>query len=106
MSWITLDEVKHQLRLETDDTGQDLLLNLYIGAARRAIEQHTDRELLDAPQDDMTERQLVIGDDIRAAGLLMVAHWFANREAVADVEKVEVPFAFRYLIGPHARMPI
>ncbi|WP_421153144.1 head-tail connector protein [Aeromonas dhakensis] len=106
MPWITLEEVKHQCRLEEDDASQDLLLNLYIGAASRAIEQHTDRELLDAPQAEMTDRQLVISDDIKAAGLLMVAHWFNNREAVSDFEKVEVPFAFRYLIGPYTRMPI
>lgn len=105
MAWITLEEVKHQCRLELDDTSQDLLISLYMAAARRAIEKHTDMELLDDEPGEKTERQLVITDDLKAAGLLMVGHWFSNREAVSDVEKVEVPFAFRFLIAPYTRMP-
>ncbi|MDA1380603.1 head-tail connector protein [Plesiomonas shigelloides subsp. oncorhynchi] len=36
-------------------------------------------------------------DDIKLAILLMVGHWYTNREAVSDYEKAEVPMSFRFL---------
>lgn len=106
MPWITLEEVKHQCRLEIDDTSQDLLLDLYIGAAKHAIEQHTDRELVESLPEAPTARHLVITDDIRLATLLIIGHWFNNRESVADFEKTEVPLAFGFLLSPYRRIPI
>lgn len=42
---------------------------------------------------------------IGQAILLLVGHWFANREAVSTGEMKEVPLAVEALIGPH-RVPV
>lgn len=106
ISVVTLAEVKQQCRLEPDDDQEDMLLTLYIKAARHAIEQHTDRELVESLPEESTARHLVITEDIRLATLLIIGHWFNNRESVSDFEKTEVPLAFGFLLSPHRRIPI
>lgn len=41
--------------------------------------------------------------DLTAAMTLLVAHWFANREAVADAGLAPLPIGVEALLGPHRR---
>jgi len=42
-----------------------------------------------------------VPEPIRVAMLMMVGHWYENREAVADVRLNEVPFATESLLWPY-----
>lgn len=41
---------------------------------------------------------------IRAAILLLVAHWYQNREAVSDTGATELPLAVNSLVAPYRRV--
>jgi uncharacterized phiE125 gp8 family phage protein len=41
---------------------------------------------------------------IRAAALLLIGHWYANREAVSEAQMAEVPLAVSSLLGPFRRV--
>ena len=72
--------VRAQLRLDDDDTAQDALIQSYIDAAKAHIEQHCDRKLVDGEPDGPEEMALT--KDVEQAILLLVGHWFSNREGV------------------------
>lgn len=106
---IDIAQVRAQVRLEADDTSEDALLTLYLGAAKRAIESHTNRTLYNAVEDVPAEGDdsaLVINEDIDLAMLLIIGHWYANREAVSGTQKLSVPLGFEYLIEPYRHINI
>lgn len=70
--------VKAQLRIEHDD--EDALIQSFIDAARVHIEQHCDRRLVEGEPNN--EAEMSFTSDVQQALLLLVGHWYANREAV------------------------
>ncbi|MGL5344882.1 MAG: head-tail connector protein [Plesiomonas sp.] len=96
----TLDEIKAQCRLEPSFAEEDALLIAYSAAAKCAIENHVNRKLVDNLPDAVTN-ELLISADIKLAMLMLIGHWYSNRESVADYEKSEVPMAFRFLVDPY-----
>lgn len=64
----------------------------------------------DAVQVTMTAGYGAAGTDvpapIRTAILLMVSHWFHNREAVGDASTAELPFGANALIAPYRRVGV
>lgn len=108
---LELDIVKQHLRMELDDSDEDLLLETYATAAQRYVENHTGRNLYategEIPKDSETgeptdEHALVLDDDITAAMLLLIGHWYANRESVViGTITAEVPMAVDALICPY-----
>jgi uncharacterized phage protein (predicted DNA packaging) len=76
---IDLATVKMHLRVDGDE--EDALIGGYIEAAKAHIEQHCDRKLVDADPAEPAEMGLT--NDVVQAILLLVGHWYANREAVA-----------------------
>ncbi len=91
---ITLEHVKTHLRLGMSDR-EDNYLTILISAARRAIENATDRDFsADVPALDDRDTEIV-----SQASLLLIGQWYANREAGA-VNVTELPFAVQWLINP------
>jgi uncharacterized phage protein (predicted DNA packaging) len=76
-----LDKLKLQARIDTDE--EDELLKGYVEAALAHVEQHCDRTLVvPEPGVEPTPDQMALTPDVWQAVLLLVAHWYANREAV------------------------
>lgn len=107
---LELDIIKSHVRLEPDDIEEDLLLETYANAARRLVENKTGRVLYatagEIPTDPDTgepvEAGLVLDDDLTTAMLLLIGHWFVNREAVVIGSiTAELPMAVQALIGPY-----
>lgn len=87
--------VKDQLRIDHDH--EDALIQQYIDAAKAHVAQHCDRVLVDA--DPVDESQMTFTPDVQQAILLLVGHWYANREAVVVGQtSQQVPLAFERLL--------
>lgn len=83
---VSLAAARQQVRLEADQTDEDVLLAGYIAVAQRVALGQVG--VVDAAV-------LPVGDVgvVRQAMLMMVAHWYANREAQ------DVPAAALWLLG-------
>ncbi|HCJ6320165.1 TPA: phage gp6-like head-tail connector protein [Citrobacter sedlakii] len=97
--------VKQHCRIDTDFSGDDDLLTLYSGAAARYVETWTRRTLYETEDshgysDDPDS--ILLNDDVKAAMLLLIGHWYANREAV-NIGNItsEIPFAVEALLQPY-----
>lgn len=78
---LDLARVKLHLRVDGDD--EDSLIEGYIAAAKAHVSQHCDRVLVESGL--VTEpEQMGLTADVEQAILLLVGHWFENREAVAS----------------------
>lgn len=85
MAMIELATVREHCRIDEDDTSEDSLLDIYTGAAKRYVETWTRRKLYETNTDpgfDTDEDRLLVDDDVRTAMLLLIGHWYTNREAV------------------------
>ena len=102
---VDLDVVKQHCRIDTDFTGDDALLGIYTGAAARYVQNWTRRTLYeneDSPGYADDPDSILLNDDVKAAMLLLIGHWYANRESVVIGETVaQVPLAVEALLQPY-----
>lgn len=94
--------VKAHLRVDHD--GEDELIQGYTDAALESFELWTQRKLVEEgqPLPDPVGNTLIITKSIRQGALLLIGHWFANREAVVmGVNAAELPMATQALWRPH-----
>lgn len=92
---LTLDQIKAHIRIEPDQTDDDEYLKLQEMAARL----HTEN-VLRRTFDDM------VGEHVKMAMLLLIAHWYRNREAVTDEYKmVQLPLAYEALLSVERAYP-
>lgn len=105
---ITLEQVKYQCRIDHD--AEDPLLTLYVNSAYRAVEKFTDKALFfdEIPTDSDKDRSILLTDDINQACLMLIAHWYANRETVGAnmVNIATMPYAVDFLLQPYRRMGV
>lgn len=105
MEFLELSVVRGHCRIDDDFTDDDNLLVIFTGAAARYVQTWTRRTLYktsDEPGFDDDVDRLLLNDDIRTAMLLLIGHWYANREAV-NIGNItsEVPLAVEALLQPH-----
>lgn len=102
---VDLDVVKQHCRIDPSFTDDDSLLSTYTDAAARYVETWTRRtlyETTESPGYAEDEDSILLGADVKAAMLLLIGHWYANRESVAIGQTVaEVPFAVEALLQPY-----
>lgn len=102
---LDLNVVKQHCRIDSDFADDDTLLTTYLGAAARYVETWTRRTMYeseDSPGYAEDEDAILQGDDVKAAMLLLIGHWYANRETVSVGQtSVEVPFAVESLLQPY-----
>lgn len=70
-----------KLQAKVDNDVEDELIKGYVESALFHVEQHCDVELVES--DPSEPNQLLVTPDIWQAVYLLVAHWYATREAVA-----------------------
>ncbi len=101
MSLISLDEAKQQCSLELDFTDVDTYLQLLIDAAVNKVENSINKRLV-AVGSVVAEDDLVITPSLKMATLLLIGHWYINREAVVTgTIATTVPLAYESLISPY-----
>ncbi|VXD07661.1 conserved hypothetical protein [Sphingomonas sp. T1] len=91
---VTLADVKMHLRLGSSNR-EDAYLVILIAAAVRAIENATERDIV-SDASNMAEGDRAVAAQ---AALLLVAQWYANREATGQ-NSAEMPLAITWLIAP------
>lgn len=102
----TIEELRLQCRIDEDDDSEDALLTIYVGAARRSAENFTNRKLYDDSVPEDQSEGLLITDDIKLAIMLVVGHWFENREDSSEVQKLSIPLGFKALLEPYRFIPL
>ncbi|EOV9595182.1 head-tail connector protein [Cronobacter dublinensis] len=93
---LTREQVKHHCNIEPDFTEDDNWIENSIKAASRYVEKWTRRRLYDSPEDPgylSDPDHLLYSDDIEMAMLMLIGHWYANREVV-NVGNVTSALAF------------
>ena len=48
---------------------------------------------------------LHLPDDIRLGMLMLISHFYENRSSVTEVEKLDMPQSFGWLVGPYRYFP-
>ncbi|HHU2049390.1 TPA: head-tail connector protein [Escherichia coli] len=102
------EEIKSHLRLDDGLYSDGDLLKLLAQAVQKRTETYLNRKLY-APEETIPEDDpdgIHLTDDIRLAMLMLVSHFYENRSASTDVEKLETPVSFRWLAGPYRIVPL
>ncbi|WP_395501827.1 head-tail connector protein [Ectopseudomonas mendocina] len=82
---VSLDRVKQHLRVDHGE--EDELIQAYLESAVAYVERYCDRQIVDPPpaegEDPIDpDKQMLLTKDLQQVMLLLVGHWFNNREAV------------------------
>ena len=109
---ISPEEAKRQCRLELDDATEDDHLGLLIAAAITQIENDINKQLIPADQEpavssevSITQQQLT--PTLRMAALMLISHWYTNREAVVTgTIATTLPLAYASLINPYRDLAV
>ncbi|WP_180191780.1 head-tail connector protein [Pseudomonas syringae] len=92
-----IDLARVKLHLKVDGEEEDTLIAGYFEAAKSHVAMHCDRELIEG--NPTGPEQMGFTPDVEQAVLLMVGHWYANREAVViGTITSEVPLAVERLL--------
>lgn len=92
MVTVTLQELMAQTNALPEDA---TLLELYADAAEEQIEVDINRPLSEL----ISEGESSYPKKIKLAVLLLVGHWYRNREAFSTVEMKEVPKTYNTLVA-------
>lgn len=103
---LTLPEIKGQLRIELDFTEEDDLLNLIGVAVEKRTETFLNRKLYTAEVPVEDEDGVTFSEDIKLGMLLLVTHFYENRSSVSEVEKLELPLSYTWLVSPYRFIPL
>ena len=103
-----IDLAKVKLHLRVDVADEDELLQDYIDAAISAFQTWCNRTLV-APGEALPEplgNALVLSKSIAQGALLLIGHWYANRESSVLGVAAELPLSTQALWRPHRWMNI
>lgn len=106
--FISLEKIKQQCYLDESDMSEDPYLTLIGRAAIKHLENYTNRILYLKPSDvpDGTENALMWSEDIEIGALLLIGHFYENRENSSSVRVQDIPFGFHALVGPYKYIPV
>jgi uncharacterized phage protein (predicted DNA packaging) len=91
MAYITLDLAKKHLNIETGFTEDDVYIESLISVAELAVDEFCNSGL-----SGYTDETIPV--TVKQATLLLVAHYYVNRQIVAFGTPIEIPYAFRFLL--------
>ena len=102
MKWLTLTEIKQQLRIEPDYTDEDALLTRYGNSAEAVVLNITGRTFEELKAMNPTGED-TIPDDIWEATVMMVTMSYEHRSAVSMQNLYSNP-AFDMKVKPYIRL--
>ena len=99
LHWVTLNDIKDQLRIERDNTQEDTLLTRYGATAEKFILryiQRTEEELKAMNTDDPTQ----VPEDIVSATLMLCDLYYQYRGPVSMQNLYLIDYGFDALVMP------
>ena len=99
MKWLQLGQIKAQLRIESDFTEEDELLEMYGESAEDTLLQHLSRSY-----EDIIEVYGHIPAPLRHASLMLVDTSYQYRSPVSTQSMNLVPYTFDLLVKPYMRL--
>ena len=99
MGFITLQELKRHLNVESDYIDDDGILQDLIEVTAIAIKNYLNNEL-----SGYTETNIPL--TIKQASLLLAAHLYTNRQIISFANGVEIPYTFKFLLDPYKNFVI
>ncbi|EPL9735169.1 head-tail connector protein [Citrobacter freundii] len=102
----SIAELRQQCRIDSDDVSEDQTLAIYLSAAKSHAEKLVNRSLYDTSIPDNDPDGIIISDDIKLALMLLVSHWYENREPV-NIGNITstLPFGVQALLGAYRKHP-
>lgn len=102
---LTKEQVKHHCNIEQDFTEDDAWIDTGIKAAERYVEKWTRRRLYKKADDPLYMADpdaLLYGEDVEMAMLMLIAHWYTNRETVSTGSTTSaLAFSTEALLQPY-----
>ena len=95
MKFLTIQEINSQLNL-VDGEGEEALLSFYGEAAEEFVQGDVGLPLVIG---EAAENEQQVNQSLKLAMLLLVGHWFLNREASSNERVYHAPLAYYNLIG-------
>ena len=103
MKWLTLEEIKQQLRIEPDFTDEDSLLVRYGNSAEAVVLNITGRTFEELKAMNPTGED-AIPADLWEATVLLVELSYQQRSPLTSQNLSVVPYAFDMKIKPYMRL--
>lgn len=104
---LTAEQVKHHCNIEPEFNEDNNWIEARIKAAARFVENYTRRRLYENADDPLylaDPDALLYAEDVETAMLLLIGHWYANREAVVvgtNNASAPLDFAVDALLQPY-----
>lgn len=92
MTYLTLEQIKQHLNIDSDYTGDDNYLTSLGEVVEMVVEKHIDNSL-----NALCEGG-VLPPPLQLAMLLLIGNYYNTREAVAFVSSSEIPLSYNYLL--------
>lgn len=99
MKWLTLEQIKQQLRIEQDFTDEDVLLEMYAESAEDTV-----LNICQRTYEDMVDSFGGIPQPIVEASLLLVAMSYEHRSPASQYQMYAVGYAFDMKVKPYMRL--
>ena len=103
MKWLTLSEIKQQLRIEPDFTDEDALLTRYGNSAEATVLNITGRTF-DELKAMNPAGENTIPADIWEASVMLVAASYEQRSAISMQQLYGIPYGFDSKVKPYIRL--
>lgn len=88
--------LKKHLNIDESFIDDDEYIKALCLAAENAVENHLQR-----PLSEITNERGKLPPAVKHAILLLVGHFYANRESVSFASASEIPLAYQYLLQPY-----
>ena len=103
MKWLTLEEIKQQLRIEPDFTDEDALLVRYGNSAEAVVLNLTGRTYDELKAMNPTGED-EFPADLWEATILLIEVSYKYRSPISEQNLSKVPYAFDMKIKPYMRL--
>ena len=88
--------LKKHLNIDESFMDDDEYIKALCLAAEQAVENHIARQL-----SEIVDERGRLPSSVRHAILLLVGHFYANRESVSFASASDIPLAYEYLLQPY-----
>lgn len=105
---ITITECKLQCNIDESEMDFDRWFTQSIPATILSVQQSVNRKLyatqvlLDA-DDEAPSSAIVFNAELKMAALMLIGHWFVNRESSSALNLNYVPMGYDFLISHHRK---